>query len=128
MDFNARWIALTDKNKLHTFQDYTAPSSDFLVSAKTCNKMLKGAQCHVLEFTLPSTHPAPPIGTVTLSAPPEIQKVLKKKIKDVFAEPAGLPPHTDCDHHIHLVPRATPPNLNRRLVGGTSGSDRIYQG
>uniref|UniRef100_A0A453I6M2 Uncharacterized protein n=1 Tax=Aegilops tauschii subsp. strangulata TaxID=200361 RepID=A0A453I6M2_AEGTS len=42
--------------------------------------------------------------------PPEIAKVLLE-YEDVFAEPVGLPPKRDCDHHIPLMQGAQPVNI-----------------
>jgi hypothetical protein len=106
-DWEHRSISITIEGQWCTFLDRAVPTSDTLISAQACSKLLRqGAQAYLIRVTSQSTEAAP----TPRANQSEIADILEQ-YADIFAEPTGLPPHRSCDHKIPTQEGANPPNV-----------------
>jgi hypothetical protein len=78
-----------------------------LVSAQELNSMIhRGEVCQLMELctTEDAPHQQPPM------VPPSVQEVINSYTA-LFEDPQSLPPRRKFDHHIPLIPGATPVNV-----------------
>eukprot|EP00253_Pinus_taeda_P026304 PITA_26304 len=82
-----------------------AGKSGKIISSNDMTKLLKKEQRGVIAQLCSLD-----VATLESSISPDLQKVLDNHAK-VFETPKGLPPISDHDHSIHLIPGSVPPNI-----------------
>lgn len=108
---------LTDYNTLCMKFFHTGNLVELKGDTETTLNFISSTQFHHLRRHQPTSlyfHvvilPEPPSIQANPIPPPQIQAILDR-YHTLFQPPSALPPQRETDHHIHLLPQATPVNV-----------------